>query len=136
MSTRPSTKNVSLTFEIDDRAPALVRDFVGELLAGHRRRTDILVAISELVTNVVRHSPESGQASATVELDGEDIRIGVRQRSKPFMRSPEVATGPSGRGLIIVESLADQWGVDLDGDTLEVWFEMLGGPSRLDPPPD
>lgn len=124
MSASQSTRNVSLTFEIDDGAPALVRNFVGELLTTHPRRTDILVAVSELVTNVVRHSPESGQASASVEAHGSKVRVGVKQQSKPFTRPPEVSSGPSGRGLIIVDSLADRWGVDHDGDIVEIWFEI------------
>jgi anti-sigma regulatory factor (Ser/Thr protein kinase) len=126
MSFTPSTKNVSLTFEIDDRAPALVRNFVGELLADHPRQPDILVAVSELVTNVVRHA-NTGQASASVKTRNGTVRIGVTQRGKPFTRPPVVATAPGGRGLVIVESIADDWGVDIDGDMLEVWFIMEGG---------
>jgi anti-sigma regulatory factor (Ser/Thr protein kinase) len=127
MSASQSTKNVSLTFEIDDHAPALVRNFVGDLLAHHPRRPDILVAVSELVTNVVRHAPDAGLALVSVESSAETVRIGIKQRGRPFERVPVVATAPGGRGLIIVEELADDWGVDLQGDMLEVWFLMAGG---------
>lgn len=125
MSATPSTKNVSLTFEIDDHAPALVRHFIGDTLASHPRRSDVLVAVSELVTNVVRHAPDAGQASVTLAAYEGGLRIGVRQRGKRFDR-PEivVSNDPHGRGLMIVETLADRWGVDVDGDMLEVWFEV------------
>jgi anti-sigma regulatory factor (Ser/Thr protein kinase) len=127
MPASQSTRNVSLTFDIDDHAPALVRNFVADLLTDHPRRPDILVAVSELVTNVVRHAPGTDQAALSVITGRGDVRIGIKQRGKPFSRAPLVATAPGGRGLIIVESLADDWGVDMEGEMLEVWFRMSGG---------
>lgn len=127
MPTTPSTKNVSLTFEVDDHAPSLVRGFIGDVLAAHPRRTDVLVAVSELVTNVVRHAPETGQASITLDVDAGRLRIGVRQTGRPFV-PPTRRDGnePHGRGLLIVEALADRWGVDVSGEVVEVWFELTG----------
>ena len=125
MPTTPSTKNVSLTFEIDDHAPSLVRGFIGDVLATHPRRTDVLVAVSELVTNVIRHAPATGQASIVLDVNGDNLRIGVRQIGRVFVPpTAGDANEPHGRGLLIVEALADRWGVDVTGETLEVWFEM------------
>jgi hypothetical protein len=37
---------------------------------------------------------------------------------------PGVPSAASGRGLLILDGLADRWGVDVDGDTKTVWFEL------------
>lgn len=125
MSGAQSTRNVSLTFEVDDRAPSLVRGFVADFLGEDPRRDAALVAVSELVTNVIRHAPASDHATAQVQLSDGALRIGVRQRGRPFTRPSEVTSGPSGRGLTIVEQLADDWGVATEDDMLEVWFTMM-----------
>lgn len=125
MSPTRSTKNLSLTFEIDDHAPALVRRFLGDVLDSHPRRSDLLVAVSELVTNVIRHAPATGPASVTLEADHGRVRIGVRQRGRPFDPPKNRRWDqPHGRGLMIVEALSDRWGVDIADEMVEVWFEM------------
>ena len=125
MPATPSTKHVSVTVEVDDRAPSIVRRFVGDVLGDHPRRSDVLVAVSELITNVVRHAPAAGQASVTLDAGPERVRISVRQASGPFEQSQLVAADePHGRGLKIVEAVSDRWGVDDMTGALEVWFEI------------
>ena len=82
---------------------------------------------SELVTNVVVHV---GSVSDLLVQTGDGaVRINVTDHGD---RQPEMATPTAratrGRGLRIVNALADAWGVDRDpvqGKT--VWFELRTG---------
>ncbi|MEU3464216.1 SpoIIE family protein phosphatase [Streptomyces sp. NPDC006733] len=86
-----------------------------------------VLLVSELITNVLVHTDED--AVLTARLVGvagsRRLRIDVGDRSDdmPHRRSPgEMAS--SGRGLMLIESLADAWGVDPRGDGKAIWFEI------------
>ena len=84
--------------------------------------------VSELATNCVRHTV----SDFTVEVDQTARRIRVQVtdtgQGEPTIRSP-LPTEPSGRGLRIVEDLADAFGVEHDPATeppkKTVWFEVM-----------
>ncbi len=88
------------------------------------RLDDAKLLVSELVTNAVV------RALSPVELrvieSVRSVRIEVHDRS-PHVPSPADA-GPDaehGRGLSIVDRLADRWGTDRgDADGKAVWFEL------------
>ena len=90
-------------------------------LDGFGEVTELLT--SELVTNAVRH------AGSTVTLrafrQGSRIRVEVDDTSiaTPVRRNPAPAE-PGGRGVMIVESLADDWGADVRENGKTVWFEI------------
>jgi anti-sigma regulatory factor (Ser/Thr protein kinase) len=78
---------------------------------------------SELVTNVVRHvgTPMTVRAvrhpsSIRVEVDDASVDPPVLQHPAPL--------DAGGRGLLLVDTLADQWGTDLRPDGKTVWFEI------------
>lgn len=82
----------------------------------------ILLA-SELVSNAIVHGLSDGKLA--VDLAEDQLRIAVTDRS------PRVPTampyGPRhahGRGLAIVDALADQWGVDLLDSGKIVWATL------------
>ncbi|MEV4557704.1 ATP-binding protein [Kitasatospora sp. NPDC049285] len=79
---------------------------------------------SELVTNALVHTGHSAVFDAV--LTGEQrLRVEVHDHTTrlPGRRNPgETAT--SGRGLLLVEALADDWGVQLRGDGKVTWFEL------------
>nr|WP_043173221.1 ATP-binding protein [Streptomyces sp. NRRL B-24484] len=82
---------------------------------------------SELITNALVHTPTGAVFDAALTPEGL-LRIEVRDGAPglPGRRAPgEYAT--SGRGLLLVEALADDWGVQLRGDGKVTWFEL--GPS-------
>ncbi|WP_431677912.1 ATP-binding protein [Kitasatospora sp. KL5] len=82
---------------------------------------------TELVTNALVHTGQRAVFDAVLTPD-RLLRIEVRDgvARVPGRRSPaEYAT--SGRGLLLVEALADDWGVQLRGDGKVTWFEL--GPS-------
>ncbi|WP_432519959.1 ATP-binding SpoIIE family protein phosphatase [Kineococcus sp. SYSU DK006] len=83
------------------------------------------LVLSELVTNALVHA--GGGAGLTLRFDAAARRltIAVRDRSP---RSPlERAAGPEalgGRGLGIVEAVADDWGVQGEDDGKTVWAHL------------
>jgi len=88
----------------------------------------LLLMISELVTNSLRHAGLSGEDSVglTVEATPTVIRVEVRDPGPGFdavrPNHPDVDVG-SGWGLYIVERLAKCWGV-VRGQPSFVWFEI------------
>lgn len=87
-------------------------------------RQAVELMVSELATNSVRHAQTSFELMVHNALD--EIRVEVTDRGggTPTMRSPG-PSDPTGRGLRIVDMLADRWGVDEDeagGKT--VWFTL------------
>lgn len=89
---------------------------------------DVIQAIelmaSELLTNAVLHS--DGEIGLRMLTDGNRIRVEVvdRSPSQPVLRDPS-DDATSGRGIGIVDALAECWGVDNHPDgTKSVWFEV------------
>lgn len=82
---------------------------------------------SELVTNALVHTDRDAVLTATVSPHG--LRVEVRDfvGRRPRLRAPIVDDGTHGRGLVLVESLADAWGVRAHGVGKAVWFELNGG---------
>ncbi|MFF8847952.1 ATP-binding protein [Streptomyces sp. NPDC015127] len=87
----------------------------------HWEWTDVIdtaeLLLTELVTNALRHG-KADDIGVRVYLDGDRCVIEVVDGSpvRPELRQ----AGPddeSGRGLLLVESLAESWGVSSDGTT-------------------
>jgi serine/threonine-protein kinase RsbW len=104
---------------------AAARRFVSEHLLGAPERVGDLVQlmVSELATNAVRHA----RSGFTITIDvAPGMRVAVTDTGggTPTVRSPG-PTEPSGRGLRIVETFSDQWGIEESGpDGKTVWFTM------------
>ena len=115
------------TIDCSRRAPAEARRVVERL--GDRIDVgllrDLQLLISELVTNSVRHS-------------GSRCAIHLRAWTRPGGLKVEIADGgygfvpdatgggvddEGGRGLLILDTLAERWGVSADGPS-RVWFEL------------
>ncbi|MFE6165075.1 ATP-binding protein [Streptomyces sp. NPDC056486] len=88
-----------------------------------------VLLLSELMTNAVRHGrvPVGREVGARCVLDGGVLRVEVADASDVLPRPREA--GPddeSGRGLALVELLADAWGADPRpyGIGKTTWFEL------------
>ncbi|WP_418958139.1 ATP-binding SpoIIE family protein phosphatase [Streptomyces tritici] len=86
-----------------------------------------VLMVSEMVTNVLIHT--DGDALLVAEVVCGDrtrrVRVEVSDASDdlPHKRHPgELAS--SGRGLLLMEMLADAWGVDPRGEGKCIWFEL------------
>ena len=107
-------------------APARARGALDQMegrIAPDRMR-DVRLLVSELVTNDVRHA--GGEAvRLVVAMHGSTLRIEVHDPGSGFelKAPPEDPLRASGWGLVLVEELADRWGIDHDPRT-RVWFEM------------
>ncbi|MEV0218819.1 ATP-binding protein [Streptomyces sp. NPDC050704] len=114
----------------DLRAVPEVRRALRELLThwGRPGRSEIAELLtSELVTNALIHTDREALLTATVGPRG--LRVEVRDfvGRRPRLRVPNADDGTHGRGLILVQSLADAWGVRAHGVGKVVWFELDGG---------
>ena len=93
--------------------------------------TAVELMTSELVTNAVVH----GSSSIEVELRQGAVmmRVAVTDgcQERPVPKNPH-ERDPHGRGLLIVQSLAEEWGVVENTVGKSVWFTLAcqqAGPS-------
>ncbi len=95
---------------------------------GARGQSDeIELVADELVTNALMHT--EGSAVVTLRLlTGTDrrLRVEVEDSSSALPRRREAGDdGVSGRGLLLVDTLADVWGVEARGGGKCVWSEFV-----------
>jgi len=132
----PASK-LKLKLERDVNAPAIARAAVSERaielgIDGSFGQTLVLL-VSEVVSNAVRHSP--GPADAPIGLlatmTGEKVRVAVTDAGEGFtprLREPDSLS--DGYGLYLLDKAASSWGVESKGGTT-VWFELLRGAGGL-----
>jgi anti-sigma regulatory factor (Ser/Thr protein kinase) len=114
----------------DLKAVPEARRALRELLRhwGRPGRSEIAELLtSELVTNALIHTDHDAVLTATVSAQG--LRVEVRDfvARRPRLRVPVADDGTHGRGLVLVQSLADAWGVRAHGVGKVVWFELDAG---------
>lgn len=118
-------------------ARAELRGFLGE----STRLDDALLVLAELATNAVLHSPsgeQDGQFEIRFELDDGQLRIEVTHHGdvatvvlppadEAFApgEHPAFPYGESGRGLHLVDVLADKWGFESGPDGGVLWWAQL-----------
>lgn len=111
----------------DPVSPARARRFVRDALAARglpRDMVDLAVLLaSELTTNAVLHA--RSDIVVTVRLRAECLRVEVADEN-PRLPSPTFVSvdALSGRGLHIIERVADSWGIDRHDEGKVVWFEL------------
>jgi anti-sigma regulatory factor (Ser/Thr protein kinase) len=116
-------------------APSHARAVIGQELAALSRkvREDATLLVSELITNAVRHAPDSERPEVELRIRSERgrVRVVVADPGVGFVPSPRAPTGSdgSGWGLYLVDRIADRWGV-LTEEQTEVWFEIDVGETR------
>jgi anti-sigma regulatory factor (Ser/Thr protein kinase) len=116
-----------LELEPDHLAAARARHFVGDTLRAwglDGEVADAELLVSELVTNAVLHA--RSLASVSVERQGSLFRIAVCDDSSSVPRvrdyGPRAVTG---RGMLLVDRIADRWGVEERLGGKCVWFEVV-----------
>jgi anti-sigma regulatory factor (Ser/Thr protein kinase) len=88
------------------------------------RFEDARLIISELVTNAVRHGPPATPITIRIEADEDRLRVDVIDHGTGFAPPPQrQEPGAGGNGLVIVDALAERWGVQ-SGSRTTVWFEL------------
>ena len=116
-----------LTLPMARQAPGLARAATREVLTSwqvaHLAESALLI-VSELVTNSVKHS-QGSLLRLQMQATGTRIRIEVHD-ADPRWPQPctPAALDESGFGLVLVNALADKWGVCDDATGKAVWVEL------------
>ncbi len=125
-------------FEAEPESVPKVRHFVRDLVAAHDETVveDVALCVTELAANAVRHG-EGRHMEVSVLLEDDAVTIAVADdgappvpalTSRPVQLDADLdAQGVSGRGLTIVASLADAWGVDDADGGKRVWARLSCG---------
>lgn len=114
---------------LDPSAPRTARVFVTHALAswGLEALVDAVVLLtSELVTNSLLHA--ASPAVLTITRTASGVRLGVSDSSRvgPVTRDRgEEAT--NGRGLRLLDDLADEWGWETTPTGKTIWFLVHEG---------
>jgi anti-sigma regulatory factor (Ser/Thr protein kinase) len=101
------------------------REALASWLAAPLEETAVLL-VSELVTNAVRHARSTATLLALrLETSGTCLRIEVHD-ADPRWPQPGTPAGldESGFGLVLVNALADSWGVRQTATGKAVWAEL------------
>jgi anti-sigma regulatory factor (Ser/Thr protein kinase) len=127
LPTAPGTRTLCREFASTpgavEKARHALDGFAGEL--GPDVHYDSVLLISELVTNSVKHSnPDNVVIELVARVTPSKIRVEVSDDGDGF-EPPPIAHDEveSGRGLNVLQELADRWGRPT-GQRTAVWFEI------------
>ena len=114
------------------KAVVLAREVVASALVeapGLKDRTeDVRLLTSELVTNVVRHAGLARDETIGLGVNVSERRVRIEVADAgPGFRPPDISELPPDRtdgwGLVLVDGVADRWGVIMN-EPNQVWFEL------------
>ncbi|MFE0177992.1 ATP-binding protein [Streptomyces sp. NPDC059002] len=121
------------TFSPHSASVGMARTFVLKTLTEwgvEGRSEDVQYCVSELATNALIHGSSAAGFSVQLNIGDDLIRIEVGDLSAEV---PQTATpdceSDGGRGLLLVASFADMWGVEPDprgGKTVWTEFKVAG----------
>jgi anti-sigma regulatory factor (Ser/Thr protein kinase) len=122
---RPAPRAVTLPAELPSvrAARRFVLSHCVALELTEERCDDALLLASELVTNAVLH----GRSEVGLEVTADDDRLRVSVHDENSRHPVPVSEDPAaldGRGLALVDALAEQWGVEDLPMGKAVWFEL------------
>ncbi|MEU9367232.1 ATP-binding protein [Streptomyces avermitilis] len=105
------------------QARRITRAFLGLWNVNGELAENIVLAVSELVTNAFEHG--TGDVGLRIRYLDDELRIEVTDDNPtPAELRPSGAEDVSGRGLILVAVLAQKWGVSKDGRTTWCVFRV------------
>ncbi|TDB78322.1 SpoIIE family protein phosphatase [Micromonospora sp. KC723] len=122
----PGPRTARRRFRGDADSTSAARHFADDILAAwdqHPLREDAGLLLGELIANAVQHT--AGDVEVLITL-GQRLRIDVHDSSNrhPVKRPVDICSD-AGRGMHIIEHLADAWGsAPLPGTGKTVWFEL------------
>jgi anti-sigma regulatory factor (Ser/Thr protein kinase) len=115
---------IAMTLPPEPSSPAEARAAVLESFADHRLLGELLLCVSEVVTNAVLHAGTELELSVSVDRDRVRVEVGDGSPVAPIRKHYDLAA-PTGRGILLIEELADGWGVEPTDRGKVVWFELL-----------
>ena len=93
---------------------------------------DAKLLTTEVVTNAIRHG---GTQVVIVRVRRNNlVRVEVVDQGPMFDPQPHTTStrAENGQGLILVDAVANAWGVEPDEDGKRVWFELAAGGGDVD----
>jgi anti-sigma regulatory factor (Ser/Thr protein kinase) len=94
-----------------------------------RTLTDVILLVSEAVTNAVRHAGlhEGDPIDVSVAVTDELVHVRIAQGGEPPPEPEHIEAPPTpgvagGWGLVIIDRIAERWGVEPHPAT--VWFDV------------
>ncbi|HSK07754.1 MAG TPA: ATP-binding protein [Acidimicrobiia bacterium] len=101
------------------------RRFVASLdFAGGSDPERLALLTAEIVTNAILHARTPLKLEA-MEMAGRGVRVSVTDgNTNPPVKKDYGPSSPTGRGLHIVEAMADRWGFESRASGKTVWFEL------------
>ncbi|MFE1309136.1 ATP-binding protein [Streptomyces sp. NPDC058755] len=107
-------------------ARQIVREACSEWGMGSDAAETGALLISELVTNSVRHSHSHSVRVIAEQPRADRLRVAVVDKSRRMpVLGPVRLDAFGGRGLLLVDALADRWGTDLLPWGKRVWAEIV-----------
>ncbi|MET9539483.1 ATP-binding protein [Streptomyces sp. NPDC006553] len=90
---------------------------------------DATLVITELVSNAVDHSRLPSIRVIVSRPSANAVRVGVvdRSRAVPILRTDSNGDQARGRGLLLVDTLTEDWGTELYRWGKQVWAELRQG---------
>ncbi|MFI9207610.1 ATP-binding protein [Streptomyces sp. NPDC053253] len=87
---------------------------------------DASLVITELVSNAVEHSRLQAIRVTVSRPSAREVRVGVvdRSRTVPILGAESDGDQIRGRGLFLVDTLAERWGTELYRWGKQVWAEL------------
>ncbi|MGY0458952.1 ATP-binding protein [Kitasatospora sp. cg17-2] len=134
------TDSLSLSFPNDAGCMARIRSATGAFL----RRThphdrallgDALLVVTELATNVVRHTDGPGRLTLTAHRRGIGIEVSDTSRALPAP-APLAPEDLHGRGLLLVAALTESLTLTLDPGSGKTVHALLPDRTAAPVPPD
>ena len=126
--TQRTRLNLQVTLPAGDGAVRLARRVTRDVLArwrlAHVEDTAVLL-VSELVTNAVRHAVDTGAIGLELTCAQTWLRVEVQDGDPNWRKMDSLADcDESGYGFVLVDSLADRWGVRRVSAGKAVWVEF------------
>jgi len=117
--------DVSVDFDHDHDSPRKARAALLPLLSDPNDpiAANVELAASELVSNAVQHTSDGGTVRAWDPRPDIPFRLEVSDNATEFDASSSTSEH-GGRGLSIVDELADEWGVQPNGEGKTIWAEF------------
>jgi hypothetical protein len=114
-------------------APRNARAYARETCVGlvpQRLLDDVLLVVSELVTNASTHG--RGKISLVLRVTADEVFVTVQDYGQSLGPSPlaEESFEEHGRGLVIVAEVASSWGVHALGDSGKLVWCVVHAPGR------
>jgi two-component sensor histidine kinase len=118
----------SLELPVDSGTPKVARTAVAEHFGGESRCGDLLLCVSEVVTNAIRHARTPAKMTVTRLRDLVRVEVLDASAAMPALQPVDMQAA-SGRGLQIVDRLSRRWGSEHTEHGKVVWFELDLGES-------